>query len=161
MMQSPQNIFSLYCLQFINKRCTLLSTLGNFNYSFLENTSSALTQILLFGNMPLSGSGNSKILNATTDFILSTKRFGEQLFLNNKSCICWPQSSNNLASLIIWFKRQIFFLFSMLRPLRFFHDFFYVKNLLFFINPRHPLYILVPGVRLGFLFWLYNVYICI
>ena len=63
-------------------RCVVveMSTLGNFNYSLLENTSNVLTQTLLFGNMSLSSSDIPKILNATIDFILSTKRFDEQLF---------------------------------------------------------------------------------
>ena len=75
----PTEHLLLYCLQFVNERCTLLSTLGNFNGSFLENTSKVLTQTLLFGNTSVSPSNNPKILNATIDFILSTKRFDEQL----------------------------------------------------------------------------------
>ena len=67
--------FLLHNPQFVNERRTLLSTLGNFNCSLLENTSKVLTQILLFGNTSLSPSDNSKILRATIDFILSTKRF--------------------------------------------------------------------------------------
>ena len=39
-----------------------------------------MTQTLLFGNMSLNSSDNSKILNATIDFIVSTKRFDEKLF---------------------------------------------------------------------------------
>ena len=35
--------FLLHCPQFFNERRTLLRTLGNFNYSFLENTSKVLT----------------------------------------------------------------------------------------------------------------------
>ena len=70
----------LHCSQFAHKRRNLLSTLGNFNYSLLENTSNILTQTLLFGNMSLSPSNNSKIFNAIIDLILSTKRFGEQFF---------------------------------------------------------------------------------
>ena len=54
---------------FVNERHTLLSTLGNFKYSLLENTNDVLTQTLLFRNMSLSPSDNSKILNATTYLI--------------------------------------------------------------------------------------------
>ena len=72
--------FLLHCSQFVNETRTLLSILGNFNCSLLENTSKVLTQTLLFGNTSLSPSDNSKILSATIDFILSTKRFDEQLF---------------------------------------------------------------------------------
>ena len=76
---SPEH-FLLHCPQFVNERRTLLSTLGNSNSSLLENTSNVLTQTLLFGNTSLSPSDNSKILSATIDFILSTKRFDKQLF---------------------------------------------------------------------------------
>ena len=71
--------FLLHCPQFASERRTLLRNLRNFNCSLLENTSKVLTQTLLFGNTSLSPSGNSKILSATTDFILSSKRFNEQL----------------------------------------------------------------------------------
>ena len=81
MMQSSKNIFSCTdCPQFANERCNLLSTLVNFSYSLLENFSNVSTQTLLFENKSLSPSDNSKILSATIDFILSTKRFDEQLF---------------------------------------------------------------------------------
>ena len=72
--------FLLHCPQFVNERRTLLSILGNFNYSLLENTSKVLTQTLLFENTSLSLSDNSQVLSSTIDFILSTKRFNEQLF---------------------------------------------------------------------------------
>ena len=72
--------FLLHCLQFVNERRTVLTTLGNFNCSLLKHTSKVLTQTLLFGNTSLSPSDNSKILHTTIDFILSTKLFDEQLF---------------------------------------------------------------------------------
>ena len=65
--------------QIANERLTLLSTLGSFNCSLLDNASNVLTQTLLFGNTSLYPSDNSKILGATIDFMLSTKRFDEQL----------------------------------------------------------------------------------
>ena len=70
--------FLPHFLQFVNQRYTFLSTLGNFNYSLLENTSNVLTQTLFFGTMSLSQSGNSNILNVTIDFF--DKRFDEQTF---------------------------------------------------------------------------------
>ena len=78
-VESKQN-FLLSCPQFVNERRTLVSTLGNFNGSLLENTCKVLTQTLVFENASLSPSANSKILSATIDFILSTKRFDEQPF---------------------------------------------------------------------------------
>ena len=102
--------FLLHCPQFVNERRTLLSTLGNFNCSLLENTSKVLTQTLLLGNTSLSESDNSKILSATIDFILSTKRFDEQLFQIIKVVSTDHNQTNIMASLIICFsKHQIYF----------------------------------------------------
>ena len=70
--------FLLHCTQFGNERRTLLSTLGNFNCSWLKNTSKVLTQNLLLENTSLIPRDNSKILSTTIDFVLSTKRFDEQ-----------------------------------------------------------------------------------
>ena len=72
--------FLVHCPQLVNERRTLLTTLGNFNCSLLENTSKVLKQILIFGNTSLSSSDNSKILRTKLYFILSTKRFDKQLF---------------------------------------------------------------------------------
>ena len=74
------NNFLLHYLKFVNERHTLLHALSNFNYSLVENTSNVLIQTLLSGDLSLSPSDNSKILNATIEFILSAKRFDEQLF---------------------------------------------------------------------------------
>ena len=45
-----------------------------------EITDSSLTQTLLYGNPSFDIITNSLILNATIDFIFSTKRFEEALF---------------------------------------------------------------------------------
>ena len=50
-VESTEN-FLLHCLQFVNERRTLLSTLVLY-YSLLENTCNILTQTLLFGNMEI------------------------------------------------------------------------------------------------------------
>ena len=73
--------FSSILSQFINKKCTLLSTISNINYKLLENTDWVLTQTLLFANSWFNLTGNTKILNATISFILLTKRFDEPLLL--------------------------------------------------------------------------------
>ena len=70
--------FLLHFPQFVNESRTLLITLSDFSYSLLENTS--IENTLILGNMPLSPSDNSKILNAAIDFILTTKRPDKQLF---------------------------------------------------------------------------------
>ena len=72
--------FLLHCPQFVNEIRTLLSAIGNINYKLLENTDSNLTQTLLFGNTLFDITDFTKILNATINFILLTKRFDESLF---------------------------------------------------------------------------------
>ena len=72
--------FLLHCPQFVNERRTLLSHIGNINYKLLENTDTVLTQTLLFGNTSFDKTHNTKIPNATINFILLTKRFDEPLF---------------------------------------------------------------------------------
>ena len=71
--------FFLHCPLFTNARYTLLSTLSSIDYNLLNNTHFVLTQALLFGNLSYSNK-NLEILNATIDYILSTKRFDEALF---------------------------------------------------------------------------------
>ena len=88
--------FLLHCPQFVTERRTLLSTLGNFNHSLIENASNVLTQILLFGNISISSSNNSKILNVATDFISWTIRFDEVVPTDHNEI-------NNLTSLITCF----------------------------------------------------------
>ena len=67
-------LFFLHCPLFTNEKRTLFRTLRN-----LENTDSFLTNILLFGKESLNTNQNTAILNATMEFILSTKRFDEPL----------------------------------------------------------------------------------
>ena len=124
--------FLLHCPQFVNERRTLLSTLGNFNCSLLENTSKVLTQTLLFGNTSLSPSDNSKILSATIYFMLSTERFDEQLFQKMKVVSTDHKQANNLTSLIIcFFKHQIYFYFLFAYVETSIIFWFYLDNLFF------------------------------
>ena len=51
------------------------------------------------------------------------------------------QQASNLTSLVIIFFKLIYF-----------SPFFFVINFFYFINPRHPLYILVPAECLVFYF---------
>ena len=61
--------------------------------------------------------------------------------------------ANNLTSLIICFSKQriyFYFFLSMLRPICFFlFIFIQIIYIFYFINPRNPLHILVPGERLS------------
>ena len=71
--------FFLYCLFFINGRRTLLSTIRSLDSKLLDFTDYDLTQKLLFGNTSQISSNNFKIINASIDYNLSSKRFDEPL----------------------------------------------------------------------------------
>ena len=72
--------FFLHCLLYSNERCTLLKSLSNIDHKLLDSTDTSLTQILLFGNSSFTTNDNTKIINLTIDFVLSTKRFNGPLF---------------------------------------------------------------------------------
>ena len=78
--------FLLHCPIYSNDRSSLLSAIRNIDSKLLEITDFSLTQILLYGNPSFDIITNSLILNATIDFILSTKRFEEALFQRNNQC---------------------------------------------------------------------------
>ena len=67
--------FFLRCILFTNERSTTFSTLRNLDSKLFDNTDSPLTNILFFGKESLNTNQNTAILNATMEFILSTKRF--------------------------------------------------------------------------------------
>ena len=67
--------FFLYCPLYSNERCTLRNSLSKTDHKLLDSTDTSLTQILLFGNSSFTTNDNTKIINLTIDFVLSTKRF--------------------------------------------------------------------------------------
>ena len=71
--------FLLHCPTFNDERYTLLSTLNNIDCTLLELTKSSLSQTLLYGNTLFDKEKNTRILNATIEYILSTERFEEPL----------------------------------------------------------------------------------
>ena len=72
--------FFLHCPFFINERRTLLSTIRSLDSKLLDCSNYYLTQTLLFGNTSQISSNNFKIINASIDYILLSKRFDEPLF---------------------------------------------------------------------------------
>ena len=74
------NLLSLHYPLYSKERRPLLSTLVNIDHTLLDNTDFSLTQILLFGNTTFNAKENTKIINLTVDFVLSTtNRFDEPL----------------------------------------------------------------------------------
>ena len=72
--------YLLHCPIYSNDRSSLLSAIRNIYCKLLEITNPFLTQMLLYGNPSFDIITNWFILNATTDFILLTKRFEEVFF---------------------------------------------------------------------------------
>ena len=69
--------FTVPCI--IDRR-TLLSTLVNIDNNLLELCEAVLIRTLLFGSNSFDTDANANVLNATIEYILSTKRFDEPLF---------------------------------------------------------------------------------
>ena len=59
---------------------TLLSTVKNIDSKLLDHSNLCLTQVILFCDASLYVNTNSSILNATIDFVISSKRFEESFF---------------------------------------------------------------------------------
>ena len=74
-VESAIHVF-LYCPLYSNKRFTLLSKI---DCKLLDNNNSSLTQILLFGNLSFTTNDNTKIINLTIGFVVSTNRFDRLL----------------------------------------------------------------------------------
>ena len=71
--------FLLHCPTFNDEQYTLLSTLNNIDCKLLELTKSSLSQTLLPGNTLFDKEKNTRILNATIEYIVSIERFEEPL----------------------------------------------------------------------------------
>ena len=67
--------FVHHCPLYSNERRTQLSSLVNIDHKLLDNSNFSLTQTL--GNRAFNAKENTKIINLTIEFILSTKRFDE------------------------------------------------------------------------------------
>ena len=62
------------------ERHALLSTIKNIDCRLLDATDTILIKAPLFGNCSVDAHTNTQILNATIEYILTTKRFDESLF---------------------------------------------------------------------------------
>ena len=71
--------FLLHCPSFSDERYTLLNTLNKIDCKLLELTKSSLSQTLLYGDTLFDKEKNTLIVNATTEYILSTERFEKPL----------------------------------------------------------------------------------
>ena len=79
---------------------TLLNKTKTIDFSILE-LNEVMTRILLFGGNSLSASSNTRFLNSTVDYFISTKRFDDSILItgNNEKA----QFSNSISFLFFYF----------------------------------------------------------
>ena len=65
---------------FTSERQILLSTLKGSDQKLLQNTNRTLKKIIVFGHASFDKAFSTQILNATSEYILLTKRFEDLLF---------------------------------------------------------------------------------
>ena len=73
--------YFLQCPLFHAERSTLLNNINQIDSTIFNKSDSVVTHILLNGNESSKDEVNLLILNATIDFVLSTNRFDEPLYL--------------------------------------------------------------------------------
>ena len=66
-----------FTVQHILLKDVFLSTIGNINNNLLDLCEPVLIKTLLFGSNSFDTSANTNVLNATIEYVLSTKRFEE------------------------------------------------------------------------------------
>ena len=69
--------FHLHCPRYTTERSTFLSTIDN---NLLDLCEPVLIRTLLFGSNSFNTDANTNVLNATVEYILSTKRFDKPFF---------------------------------------------------------------------------------
>ena len=72
--------FLLHCATHITERRTLLSAIENIDNNLLDLCEPVLIKTLLFDSNSFDTNANTNVLNATIEYVLSTKRFEEPLF---------------------------------------------------------------------------------
>ena len=69
--------YLFHCSLYTNERLALLNVIQGIDNSILELAESHIVEVLLYGRKFLDISSNTNILNATTDFLLQTKKYYE------------------------------------------------------------------------------------
>ena len=72
--------FLLNCPSYLNERKTLLDIIESALPNILEQSDSFINNVVVFGDTSLGNSSNTIILNATINYITSTKRFDGSIF---------------------------------------------------------------------------------
>ena len=72
--------FLLHCLKYLHDRKTHLDNIKSVLPNILEQSDSFINNVLFFGDTSLDDSSTTIILNATINYITSTKRFDCSIF---------------------------------------------------------------------------------
>ena len=72
--------YLLHCSNYLEEQLALLNTIRNIDMSILQLSDSKFTSVLLFGDTSFGNNKNTFILDATIDYIISTRRFDVGLF---------------------------------------------------------------------------------
>ena len=72
--------YLLHCSNYSEERLALLNTIRNIDMPILQLSDSKFTSVLLFGDSSFNNNKNTFILDATIDYIISTRRFEVPLF---------------------------------------------------------------------------------
>ena len=92
--------YLLNCSNFKNERQTLLQNIRNVDPNLLAMNEDTLTHLSLYGDNTLMDNTNTFLLNYVIEYITSTKRFNDSLFL-------WQK--NNSTRRLLNFKFQFIF----------------------------------------------------
>ena len=72
--------YLLHCLDYLHQRETRLENIKSVPPNILKQNYLFISNVLLFVDTSLDGSLNTIILNATINYIISTKRFNDSIF---------------------------------------------------------------------------------
>ena len=90
--------------------CTLINSLSKVDHKLLDSTNTSHTQILLFGNSSFTTNDNTKMINLTIDFVLSTKRCDGPTFVNSDFIPSLIQTIINKPALHFFSIGKLFYL---------------------------------------------------
>ena len=72
--------YFLHCPDYLEERKTLLNTISCIVPNIFDFNNDQLTEILLYGKEDLDNINNTSTLDATTNYLIETKRFNVQPF---------------------------------------------------------------------------------
>ena len=130
----PISYYLLHCTDYLHERKTLLNTASCIVPNILNFNNDQLTEILLYGKEDLDNINNTRIWEATINYLIETKRFNACYFW------CSPYVKALTLMLHLKFRFLIFFflcfVFIIFIFLLFLGCFFYILYV-YFLVPRY------------------------